>query len=223
LPIRAVILDYGNVLCPLPAISAYAELRSLAGIEDPQFQESFWRYRLDYDRGTLDGTAYWRRVAQANGKEYSDALIQKLIVSDMALWLTPDRVLLQWARDLRHEGVKVAILSNMPGDLALYLRHNAAWLRLFDHATFSAEIGLAKPAPGIYLECLKGLDVRAEEALFLDDNAGNVEGAQALGIHALRFESTAQLAAEVHGFGLPPVPMEEATRQSLPASDRPVV
>jgi len=212
LPIRAVILDYGNVLCAMPRTSDYEELRGLAGLEEQQFQDSFWRYRLDYDRGTLDGTAYWRRVAQANGKAFSDALIQKLIATDIALWLNPDRVLLRWADSLHDSGVKTAILSNMPRDLALYLRPNASWLKQFDHATFSAEIGLVKPAPGIYLECLKGLDVRAEEALFLDDNAANVEGARALGIHALRFESTAQLAAQVQGFGLPPVLMEEAIR-----------
>ncbi|MGO9271115.1 MAG: HAD family hydrolase [Terriglobia bacterium] len=212
MPIRAVILDYGNVLCPLPPISAYEELRSLTGLDTQPFHDFFWRYRLDYDRGTLDGTAYWRRVAQASGKAFSDALIPKLIAADIALWLTPDRILLQWVRDVHHGGVKTAILSNMPRDLALYLRPNAAWLNQFDHAVFSGEIGLVKPAPGIYLACLKGLDVRAEEALFLDDNAANVEGARALGIHALRFESTAQLAAEVHGFGLPPVLMEEAIR-----------
>jgi putative hydrolase of the HAD superfamily len=215
MPIRAVIFDFGNVLCPMPRVSDYEELRALAGLERQQFQDLFWRYRLDYDRGTLDGTAYWRRVAQANGKAFSDGLIQKLIATDIRLWLNPDHVLLQWARDLHHGGVKTAILSNMPRDLALYLRRNSTWLPQFDHATFSAEIGLVKPAPGIYLECLKGLEVRAEEALFLDDNAANVEGAQALGIHALRFESVAQLAAEVQGLGLPRVPMEEAIRQSL--------
>ena len=214
MPIRAVILDYGNVLCPMPRDPDYEELRRLAGLDEQQFKDYFWRYRLDYDRGTLDGTAYWRSVAQANGKAFSGALIQKLIATDVALWLTPDRVLLRWALDLHHAGVKTAILSNMPRDLALYLRRNSAWLPQFDHATFSAEIGLVKPASGIYLECLKGLDVRAEETLFLDDNEVNVAGAQALGIHALRFESTAQLAADVQRLGLPRVPMEEATGQS---------
>jgi len=209
MPLRAVIFDYGNVLCPMPRLSDYEGLRSLADIEEPQFQDYIWRYRLDYDRGTVDGTGYWRGVAQLGGKEFSEALIQKLIAADIALWLTPDPILLRWARDLQRGGVKTAILSNMHLDLALYLRPNAAWLPQFDHAVFSAEIGLVKPEPAIYLESLKGLDVRAEEALFLDDNAANVEGARALGIHALRFESTAQLAAEVQGFGLPPVPMDE--------------
>ncbi|HMD99957.1 MAG TPA: HAD family phosphatase [Terriglobia bacterium] len=210
MPVRAVIFDYGNVLCPMPRLSDYEEMRSLAGIEEPQFQDYIWRYRLDYDRGTVDGTGYWRGVAQMSGKTFSDDLIQKLVAADIALWLTPDPILLRWTRDLHDGGAKTAILSNMHLDLAVYLRGNAAWLRQFDHATFSAEIGLVKPDPAIYLQSLKGLDVRAEEAVFIDDNAANVEGARALGINALRFESVAQLAAEVQGFGLPPVPMDEA-------------
>src|SRR5271157_3414874 len=180
MPVRAVIFDYGNVLCPMPRLSDYEEMRSLAGIEEPQFQDYIWRYRLDYDRGTVDGTGYWRGVAQMSGKTFSDDLIQKLVAADIALWLTPDPILLRWTRDLHDGGAKTAILSNMHLDLA------------------------------VYLQSLKGLDVRAEEAVFIDDNAANVEGARALGINALRFESVAQLAAEVQGFGLPPVPMDEA-------------
>jgi len=206
MPIRAVIFDFGNVLLnPMPPALAYEPLRELTGLEETAFHDYFWRYRLDYDRGTLDGAAYWRRIAEANGRVFSDALIPKLIATDIALWLSPDPVLLRWACDLHRQGIKTAVLSNMPGDLALYLRRNAAWLTQFDHATFSAELGMVKPAPGIYLECLQALGVRAEEALFLDDNAANVEGAQALGIHALQFESAARLAVEVQQFGLPPL------------------
>jgi len=222
MPIRAVIFDYGNVLCPLPRVSEYEELRRLAGLEEQPFQDSFWRYRLDYDRSTLDGMAYWRRVAQANGKAFSDELIRKLIATDIALWINPDRVLLRWAHRLHDSGLKTAILSNMPRDLALYLRQNAAWLPQFDHAVFSGEIGLIKPAPEIYLACLKGLDVRAEEALFLDDSAANVEGALSLGVQALRFESAAQLAAEIQRWGLPPVAMEQRFHQLSPTPGSPV-
>jgi FMN phosphatase YigB (HAD superfamily) len=48
------------------------------------------------------------------------------------------------------------------------------------------------------------------EALFIDDIAANVEGARALGIEAIRFESIAQLAMDVQPFGLP-VPLVDAT------------
>ena len=203
MPIKAVIFDYGNVLCPMPSDSDFAELRRLTGLGEQQFKDSFWRFRLDYDRATLDGVAYWRSVAQANGEVYSDELIAKMIATDVGLWLRPNPVLLDWGRELRRQGVKTAILSNMPRDLACYLRRNAAWLGQFDHATFSAELGLVKPAPGIYLECLAGLAVPADAALFLDDNRDNVDAARSLGIHAVQFQSISQFSVEVRQFGLP--------------------
>jgi putative hydrolase of the HAD superfamily len=217
MPIHAVILDYGNVLCPMPRGSDFEPLRCLTGLDEHQFQDLFWRYRQDYDRGTLDGAAYWQRVAQASGKQFSNEQIQELIAGDIALWTHPDATLLNWARDLHNRGVKTAILSDMPRDLALYLRRKAAWLRYFDHAVLSSEVGLVKPQTGIYEACLKGLKVRAEETLFIDDNPANVEGARALGIHAVRFESALQLAADVQRFGLPGFAASESMGESSPA------
>jgi putative hydrolase of the HAD superfamily len=216
MPIHAVILDYGNVLCPMPQPSDYEELRRLTGLEEQAFHDAFWRYRLDYDRGTLDGTAYWRRIAQAGGNHFPDAQIQELIAADIALWNRPDPVLLDWGRHLHNVGVKTAVLSNMPRDLALYLRQNAAWLRAFDHAVFSAELGLLKPQAGIYVACLHGLKVPAEKALFIDDNLANVEGARALGMHAVRFESVSKLEVEVRRFDLPTPSLEDSS-SSVPS------
>ena len=75
--IRAVIFDYGNVLCPMPSPSAFEGLARTAGIPPPSFLVSLWRHRLDYDRGTLDSPAYWREIARDYGKQFTDVQIQK--------------------------------------------------------------------------------------------------------------------------------------------------
>ena len=175
----------------------------MAGIEPLRFLETLWRYRLDYDRNTLDSPSYWRRIAAECGTAYSDKQICKLVEADIALWAHLDPNMLAWAHDLRKGGVRTAILSNMPSDHATYLRANAAWLNNFDHKVFSGEMGVVKPSPEIYLACLRGLGVRPEEALFIDDVAANVEGGRALGIESIRFESVTQLVTEVRRFELP--------------------
>jgi putative hydrolase of the HAD superfamily len=68
--------------------------------------------------------------------------------------------------------------------------------------TLSFEVGAVKPEPEIYLRCLSALGVSPEEALFVDDRAVNIEGARALGMHAVLFEGEDALAAEVAGLGL---------------------
>jgi putative hydrolase of the HAD superfamily len=199
----AVLFDYGNVLCPMPQFSDFQELGRVAGIEPVRFIESLWRYRLDYDRGTLDSGAYWHKIGRDSSLEFSDQLIGQLVATDISLWMHPSPILLTWARDLRMGGLKTAILSNMPADHSAYLRSTAPWLEYFDHKVFSGEMGVVKPDAEIYHASLRGLDVQPEKALFIDDNMANVEGARALGIESVRFESIAQLAADVRQFGLP--------------------
>ena len=67
----------------------------------------------------------------------------------------------------------------------------------FDVIVISAEEGVAKPDPEIYRRTLVRLGVAAEEAIFVDDWLPNVEGAAALGIHAIQFESSQQAMVDI--------------------------
>jgi len=200
--IRAVIFDYGNVLVPMPPPSAFEKLVDTAGIPSSSFLESLWRHRLEYDRGALDSPSYWQKIARENGTEFTDGQIHKLIETDLALWIHPTPSMLAWVRGLRESGRKTAILSNMPREFSRYLRSNTDWLNDFDHKVFSGEMGIVKPDPEIYFACLQGLAVNPEEALFIDDVAVNVKAAKVIGINSIRFESIAQLCADVQPFGL---------------------
>lgn len=203
MPIRAVVFDFGSVLCPMPQAADFEPLCRLTGLSTEVFLHYFWRDRLDYDRGTLDGPTYWRAFAQMAQVTLSNGQIEKLIAEDVAMWQKLDPVLMEWAHKLRQSGFKTAVLSNMPRDLAGYLRSHADWLKQFDHAVFSGELGVVKPNVAIYRASLAGLGVKPGEALFIDDNPANVEGAQAVGMQALHFASTAQLAKDIQPFGLP--------------------
>ena len=62
--------------------------------------------------------------------------------------------------------------------------------------------GLRKPQPECYAAAAAHLGLRPAELLLVDDRQANVDGAEAAGLRALRFESAAQLEAELrlHGF-----------------------
>ncbi len=206
MPIRAVIFDFGGVLCPMPQPAEFEPLRQITGLSEAAFQEYFWRERLDYDRGTTDGAAYWRRFARLAAISISEQQIPRLIALDLAMWQKLDPTVMEWIHRLRLQNIKTGILSNMGNDLAPYLRKNAEWLKQFDHVILSGELQLVKPEAGIYRASLSGLGVQPEEALFLDDNPANIEGAQALGIQAVRFLSTTHLEKDLQRLGLPPLP-----------------
>jgi putative hydrolase of the HAD superfamily len=202
--INTIIFDFGYVLSLPPQTSDYQKLAALAGIDGMPFEEIYWGQRADYDRGAIDGRAYWRRIAEAAGREFTPAQIDSLIANDIAIWMRANPVMVEWVRALKRRGLKVAVLSNMPIEISLYMRQHAPWFKDFDYVCFSAEVRLAKPEAAIFHACLNVVRSRPEECLFIDDRAENVEAARALGMQALKFESVPQLAAEVQPFNLPP-------------------
>ena len=75
-------------------------------------------------------------------------------------------------------------------------------LRNFDGYVLSYEVGVLKPAPGIYREAIARAGCRAEECLFIDDLAVNVEAARKEGMEATQFLSLDQLQEELRARGL---------------------
>ncbi len=209
MPLRAVIFDYGLVLSGPPEPDARARLLEISGLSPEIFDAHYWKYRLDYDCGTLNGHTYWPTIARDTGVSLSPEQIEALIEQDVLLWATVDPIMLAWVDRVRASGMKIAILSNMGEDLLAYMRDNFRWLDRFHHLTWSCELNLIKPMAAIYEHTLEQLNVRADEALFLDDRAENVEGARHVGLHALVFRSPQTLQTDLEREGwasqLPPV------------------
>lgn len=204
MPITTVIFDFGYVLSLPPQASDYRHLAELAEIEPTRFDKIYWDMRADYDRGNIDGSTYWRRIAEAAGKELTPAQIDSLIAADIDIWMRTNPVMMDWVRALKSRGLKIAVLSNMPIELSRHMRQHGPWFSDFNYVCFSAVVRLAKPGAAIYHACLEIVRSRPEECLFIDDRIENVEAARALGLHALTFVSAQELAAEVQILNLPP-------------------
>ena len=171
----------------------------------------YWRFRVSYDAAEFDAATYWRTVAYASTREVVSAQIDRLVEIDGLSWCHPAPVMPQWARDIRREGLRTALLSNMPATVRQAVER-AGWLPEFDVRTFSCEVGICKPAPEIYRRCLNDLGCEASEVLFLDDRPANVQGAEAVGMHALLFTSPEQAAAALEARFNLPVPLAFAAK-----------
>ena len=186
--LRAVIFDYGNVICRPPTPQQLSEAAELCGLTVEDFVQAFWRKRREYDRGS-DARAYWEDIAASSGRVFNETLIAEMMRREVDFWARFDDRVLNWARDLRSAGLRTGILSNLPRTLGERLRTEPGFLEHFDQVTFSYELGFIKPEPPIYQYAIAGLGVEPGEALFLDDRPENVEGARAVGIHAVVFDS----------------------------------
>lgn len=107
-----------------------------------------------------------------------------------------DQVLYKFIQDLRTR-YHTALLSNAWSGTRKALVEYYDCLDVFDQVVISAEVGLAKPDPAIYLEMLRRLNVKPHQAVFVDDLLENIEAANRLGIHGIRFVHTEQAIADV--------------------------
>jgi putative hydrolase of the HAD superfamily len=116
--------------------------------------------------------------------------------------MSPDEEMLSAVRDLRRQGVHTGLISNS-WSVDHYDRDLLA--DLFEVVVISAEVHLHKPQPEIYLLAAKKLGVEPKACLFVDDLRENCEGAEAVGMTAIRHrdtEGTRERLAELTGISL---------------------
>jgi putative hydrolase of the HAD superfamily len=111
--------------------------------------------------------------------------------------LEPNAPLIGYLREVRARGYKLAICTNNVREWSARWQAMVPVQELFDVVVDSAFVGSRKPEPEIYRVTLERLGVTAESALLIDDIELNCEGARALGINAVWFQSTEQAIAEV--------------------------
>lgn len=68
---------------------------------------------------------------------------------------------------------------------------------LLDGQVISSEVHLLKPEPEIYEHLLEKFGLQADECVFTDDKAVNVEGAEKVGMHGIIFHDAAQYVHEL--------------------------
>lgn len=204
--VKAVIFDYGEVLCYRPTTTEIAQLAGFFNLRVDQLPALWERNRGPYDRGDLSPQIYWSAFAKDAGVELAPERLEQIHDLDMEMWTNVNSPMIEWAKQLRSSGMKVGLLSNMHPEMVAHCRQRFSWLDNFDFVTFSGEVRLIKPDPAIYEHTLRGLGVAASEALFLDDREINIRAAQELGMYAVRFESVEQLRRELAAAGFPILP-----------------
>ena len=186
-----LICDYGEVISLPQPPGDLAAVESAAGVAEPgSFWASYWRHRPAYDRADVTSDQYWELVL---GAPPASTDLRRLVAADVGSWLHPNPASIRAVSGLKARGVRLALFSNAPVDLADRLQ-DAPWLEPFSEKFFSCRIKATKPDAAAYNAILGELGIGAEDAVFVDDRPANVEGARAVGMRAFVFEGAEQLA-----------------------------
>ena len=206
--LKAVIFDYGEVLCHRPTSQQFRQLAAFFGLSVERLSPLWEKNRGPYDCGDLTSEAYWSMLAQDAGIKIGPKEIEEICKLDLTMWSNVNSNMVDWVGRLRSSGLKVGLLSNMHPEMVTHCRSHFDWLQNFDFVTFSAEAGIVKPDPAIYEYTLRGLGIRPSAALFLDDREINIQAARSLGINAIHVRSMKQLRDDLKSAGFTILPRE---------------
>jgi putative hydrolase of the HAD superfamily len=183
--IKAVVFDFGKVICFPPPEENRRALLSMTGLP----AETLWaldrEHRGEYDRGAFDGPGYYRALLGAGGIFLDDRALAEIAETDAEGWkrINPGTTALM--RDVKKLGFALGILSNMPHDFLAWARKNIPVFGEADAAVFSCEVNSIKPERLIYEKLREILGCEFSEIVFFDDLSDNVEQAEKLGIHGI--------------------------------------
>jgi len=180
--IRAVLFDFGGVLAEEGFRIGLHTIARLNGL-DP---ESVHRKGIDavYESGYVTGRAkeadFWKLMRGRFRFSEADAALTDIILDRFTL--RPEMIDL--VRDLRGRGLTCAILSDQT-DWLDRLDQRDGFYREFDRVYCSYRLGKSKRELILFDEVVADIGVRPGEALFLDDDPGNVERARSRGLKVL--------------------------------------
>src|SRR4051794_18348358 len=119
---------------------------------------------------------------------------QEGLIDSMFAGMRPVEEMVDAVRELRRAGVLTGLISNSWSTT----HYNRKLLSdLFDTVVISAEVRLHKPQPEIYRLAAQRLGVEPERCLFIDDLRENCEGAEAVGMTAIRHRDAPETIAKL--------------------------
>ena len=163
-----------------------------------------WRQRLDavelppIDREPGTEAEYWRRVGEATGMTDAETARMRAEMWD-AYCGSLNSELFEHARSLAGRA-GLAVLSNSVDGARQEEERRYGLASVFDPICYSHELGVAKPDAAAYEAALSLMGADSRDVLFIDDHQIAVDGAAAVGIHALLHRDNAATIAAITRF-----------------------
>ncbi|MGH2955522.1 MAG: HAD family hydrolase [Solirubrobacterales bacterium] len=186
---EAALFDFGGVLTT-PVWDSFSAFCREQGIdpdavkklfgEDPEALALLRRLEV----GGISEDDFEREFGRRLGLDDHERLIDSMFAG-----MRPLEPMVAAVRELRAAGLRTGLVSNS-WSTAHYDRDLLG--ELFDEVVISAEVGLHKPQPEIFRLASKRVGAPPEACLFVDDLRENCEGAEAVGMTAIRHREAAE-------------------------------
>jgi epoxide hydrolase-like predicted phosphatase len=183
---KGLLVDFGGVLTT-NVFAAFAGFCEREGL-DPEhvrlaFRENDGARSLlfELELGRIEEHEFARGLAVALG--LGDGRAETLI-EDLWADIEPDGAMIEAVARFREAGIRTGLVSNSWGTALKY--ETELMDRLFDTAVISHLVGMRKPDAEIYQLAAERIGLPFDELVFIDDLAGNLKPARAMGMATVR-------------------------------------
>ena len=191
--IKNIVFDFGGVLTTIDTQRALDRFRDLGVKEPEQYINSYCQKGpfFELENGDIDAQEFCNRLSGICGREIT---YQQAKDAWMGFLVEIHEEWLEYLQTIRGK-YRLAVLSNTNpfiqswAQTAEFTSCCKSLADYFDSQFFSYRMHCSKPNEEIYLKMLAQDAMKAEETLFVDDGARNIEAAARVGIKTLKVEN----------------------------------
>jgi len=199
--IKNIIFDFGGVLMDWNPRYFFKDY-----FNDEERMEHFlkniatdeWNAEQDRGRSLAEGTEFqvakhpdWEKELRAYYDNWTSMLLRDI----------PENVAV--LRKLENSRYELFGLTNWSAETFIYALDNYDFFKIFkDKIVVSGTEKLIKPDPEIWTVLLNRYEITAEESVFIDDNAKNIEVAKSLGFICVHVQEATDLEKELRELGV---------------------
>jgi epoxide hydrolase-like predicted phosphatase len=198
--IDAVIFDFGGVLVRAPDRKNRLTWERELGLKDWESEEIVFNSPMGImaQSGKITDEELWTWVGQRLDLHHSqlDEFRRDFRADDVL-----DDELARFVRGIQRSH-QTALLSNATRRLRQVLEEVYQLTDAFDVIVVSAEEGLMKPDPEIYIRTLRRLGCQPQASIFIDDTKENVDAAIKLGMNGIHFMPKLDINNSLQRMGL---------------------
>ncbi len=193
--ITNIVFDIGNVLAGFRWQEFFRSFgypdEVYERLADATVRNPFWN---ELDRGVLDDGQLLAGFIQ------NDPSIEKElreVFRNVEGMIERYGYAIPWIRELKARGYGIYVISNFSHKAHIECADALDFLKEVDGAILSYQEKLIKPMPEIYQLLLERYSLAAQECIFIDDTAPNVEAAVREGMEGIVFKTLAQAKQEL--------------------------